>query len=97
MISGDDSRGITALEEYLSSHFHMKDLQNLCYFHWIEVSRSPHGLSLSQRKYLINLLTESSMLGSRPVDTPMDYVVRFEQNLLRIRIDIADSLESLST
>ena len=47
MIFGDDSHGITALEEYLSTHFHMKDLENLRYFLEIEVGHSLKGLSLS--------------------------------------------------
>jgi len=32
MIYGDDLHGIVALKEFLSTHFHMKDLGNLRYF-----------------------------------------------------------------
>ncbi|XP_043705425.1 uncharacterized mitochondrial protein AtMg00810-like [Telopea speciosissima] len=38
----------------------------------IEVIRNKKGLSLSQRKYVLNLLTETGMLGCKPVDTLMD-------------------------
>jgi len=37
VISGDASHGITALKEYLSTHFHMKDFGHLCYFLRTEV------------------------------------------------------------
>ena len=82
MISGDDSRGITILKQFLSTHFHMKNFDHLRYFLRIEVTR------LSQRKYLTNLLTKSVMLGSKPVATPMDLVAQFDQNL-------GDTLENL--
>ena len=43
------------------------------------------GLSLSTKPLCLNELTnlffESDMLGSQPVDTPMDLVVRFDRNL----------------
>ena len=46
-----------------------------------KVARSPKGLSPSQRKYLIDLLTKSGMLGFQPIDTPRDLVFRFDENL----------------
>jgi len=56
VITGDDHQGIIQLKAYLSSHFHMKDLSVLMYFLRIEIARSLKGLSLSQRKHLIDLL-----------------------------------------
>ncbi|GAV63635.1 hypothetical protein CFOL_v3_07153, partial [Cephalotus follicularis] len=38
----------------------------------IKVATSNKGISLSQRKYVIDLLEETGMLGSKPVDTSMD-------------------------
>ncbi|GAV83773.1 LOW QUALITY PROTEIN: hypothetical protein CFOL_v3_27218, partial [Cephalotus follicularis] len=38
----------------------------------IEVATSRKGIYLSQRKYVIDLLEETCMLGSKPIDTPMD-------------------------
>ena len=48
MISGDDSRGITTLKQYLSTHFHMKNFGHLRYFLRIDVTRSPQGSSVSK-------------------------------------------------
>ncbi|KAK4407283.1 hypothetical protein Sango_0309300 [Sesamum angolense] len=41
------------------------------YFLGIEIAHSKHGVSLSQREYACDLLQEASLLGTKPVDTPM--------------------------
>ena len=38
----------------------------------MEVARSKQGISVSQRKYALDLLNETGMCGCRPVETPMD-------------------------
>ena len=50
----------------------MKQLGDLKYFLGIEVARSKNGIFLSQRKYILNLLTETCMLGCKPAKTPME-------------------------
>lgn len=50
----------------------MKDLGHLKYFIGMEVTRSSFGISISQRKYVTDLLQETGMLGCKHVDTPMD-------------------------
>lgn len=72
LLSGDDSAGIVDLKRYLGQQFHTKDLGALRYFLGIEVARSSRGISLFQRKYVLDLLSETGFLGARPVDTPMD-------------------------
>lgn len=72
LLSGDDSAGIVDLKRYLGQQFHTKDLGALRYFLGIEVARSSRGISLFQRKYVLDLLSETGFLGARPVETPMD-------------------------
>ncbi|KAJ9550550.1 hypothetical protein OSB04_014595 [Centaurea solstitialis] len=71
IITGDDEVGITELKQFLQSQFQISDLGRLRYFLGIEVSRSPQGILLSQRKYVLDMLTECGLLGCKPVDTPM--------------------------
>ena len=80
MITGSDNEGIQLLKTHLSKHFHMKDLGLLRYFLGIEVARSKEGICLSQRKYVLDLLDETGMMGSRPVDTPMDSNIMFSKD-----------------
>ena len=41
------------------------------YFLGMEVAGSRKRISISQRKYILDLLTETSMLGCKPSDTPI--------------------------
>ena len=50
----------------------MKQLGDLKYFLGIEVARSKNGIFLSQRKYILDLLTKTDMLGCKPAKTPME-------------------------
>jgi hypothetical protein len=55
----------------LRTDFAVKDLGPLAYFLGIEVSRMSSGLLLSQHKYISDLLTQTNMLTSKGVATPM--------------------------
>ena len=72
IITGDDTLEISRLKKNLSKEFEVKDLGQLRYFLGIEIARSPKGIVLSQRKYVLDLLNETCMLGSRPVSNPID-------------------------
>jgi hypothetical protein len=72
IITGDDEREIIRLKENLSKKFEVKDLGQLRYFLGIEIARNPKGIVLSQRKYVLDLLNETGMLGCRPASTPID-------------------------
>ncbi|KAK4402930.1 Retrovirus-related Pol polyprotein from transposon RE2 [Sesamum angolense] len=72
LITGSDLVGIEEAKTYLQKHFVTKDLGRPRYFFGIEIAHSKHGISLSQRKYACDLLQEAVLLGTKPVDTPMD-------------------------
>ncbi|KAK8954800.1 hypothetical protein KSP39_PZI002048 [Platanthera zijinensis] len=72
ILTGDDSSGILQIKEVLRTTFEVKDLGPLKYFLGIEVARSKQGISLSQRKYTLDLLSDTGLLGCSPVSTPMD-------------------------
>jgi len=68
IVTRDDHQGVIQLKAYLSSYFHMKDIDFLRYFLGIEVVCSPKDLSLSHRKYLADLLEETGTLGSKSIE-----------------------------
>ena len=72
IITGDDIQGIKELKIFLQKKFNTKDLGSLKYFLGIEIARSTRGLVLSQRKYVLDLLYETGLLGCKSTDTPMD-------------------------
>ncbi|XP_042486921.1 uncharacterized mitochondrial protein AtMg00810-like [Macadamia integrifolia] len=57
-----------------------KGLRPTSLFFGIEVIRCKKGISLSQRKYVLYLLSNTGMLASKPIDIPMDPHQRFEVN-----------------
>ncbi|BBG94371.1 ABC-2 type transporter family protein [Prunus dulcis] len=71
IITGNDKQEISQLQDYLATEFEMKDLGGLKYFLGIEVARSQQGIFLSQRKYVLDLLTDIGMLDCKPADTPI--------------------------
>ncbi|XP_021897967.1 putative invertase inhibitor [Carica papaya] len=50
----------------------MKDLGTLRYFLELEIARNDTGITLCQRKYALDLLTETGYLGCKPSSTPME-------------------------
>ncbi|KAK8938354.1 hypothetical protein KSP39_PZI011478 [Platanthera zijinensis] len=50
----------------------MKDLGLLQYFLGIEIAYEAERIILSQRKYVLDLLTETRVLGCKPAATPID-------------------------
>jgi len=72
IITGSSLDVITKFKGYLSSCFYMKDLGILRYFLGIEVARSPAGIYLCQRKYAIDIITETGLLGVWPASHPLE-------------------------
>ncbi|RVW82270.1 Retrovirus-related Pol polyprotein from transposon RE1 [Vitis vinifera] len=72
VITGSDQNGIQNLKQHIFTHFQTKDLGKLKYFLRIEIAQSSSDVVLSQRKYALDILEETSMLDCKPVDTPME-------------------------
>ena len=72
IVSGNDSTAVTRFKTYLGSCFHMKDLGVLKYFLGLEVARHQSGIFLCQRKYALDIIADSGLLGSRPAVTPIE-------------------------
>ena len=72
VLTGDDLEEMERLKKKLATEFEIKDLGNLKFFLGIELARSKHGIFISQRKYVLDLLRETGMLGCKACDTPME-------------------------
>lgn len=66
IITGSTLALITTFKIYLIQCFHLKDLGISKYFLGIEVACSPSGIYLSQRKYVLDILKEIGLLGTKP-------------------------------
>jgi hypothetical protein len=71
IVIGDDAEEISKLQEQLTTKFEMKNLRGLKYFLGVEVTRSRQGIFLSQKKYVLDLLSEVGLLECKPADTPI--------------------------
>ena len=72
IITRDDVEDIQKLKRFLASEFEIKDLRHLRYFLRMEVARTRDGIAVSQRKYVLDLLKETGMMGCKPADTPIE-------------------------
>jgi hypothetical protein len=66
IVAGNNLKQIQELKTYLGNCFKLKDLGVLKYFLGIEVAHSAQGIFLSQRKYVLEILEETSFLGAKP-------------------------------
>ncbi|KAE8673438.1 Detected protein of unknown function [Hibiscus syriacus] len=72
VMRGDDTVELESLKNFLSNQFEVKDLGQLKYFLGMEVARSSKGIIISQRKYVLDILKETGLLGCKPMATPID-------------------------
>lgn len=71
LVTGNSKDDIRTILTLLADRFSVKDAEDLNYFLGIEAHRTPHGLHLSQRKYILDLLHKHDMINAKPVSTPM--------------------------
>ncbi|KAL0434903.1 UNVERIFIED_CONTAM: Retrovirus-related Pol polyprotein from transposon RE2, partial [Sesamum radiatum] len=62
---------ITSVKDYLHSLFTIKDLGIARYFLGLQIARSTAGLSLTQTKYIHDILTDTGLLSTKSVATPL--------------------------
>lgn len=72
ILAGDSLDEFTSIKQLLDVKFKIKDLSQLKFFVRLEVVHSALGLSLCQRKYCLELLSDSGLTGCKPARTPLD-------------------------
>ncbi|XP_031255632.1 uncharacterized protein LOC116113620 [Pistacia vera] len=76
LITGNDESSICTLREHLNKNFRIKDLGEPKYFLGIEIARSPAGISLSQRKYVLELVSDSGLSTCKPSIIPVEQNIK---------------------
>jgi histone deacetylase 1/2 len=71
ILTGNNDTTVQKFIQLLSHRFSLKDLGNLSYFLGVEVFPNDHGILLSQRRYIVDLLTRTKMMDAKPVHTPL--------------------------
>lgn len=66
LLTSSDAAGTRETKEYLSTHFVTKDMGKPWYFLDIEFAYTKEMMVLSQRKYVLDLLQETGLLGCKP-------------------------------
>ena len=91
ILTGDDIDELERLEKKVAKDFEIKDLGTLKYFLGMEFPRSKEGIFVNQRKYVLDMLGETGLLGCKVAKTPIKpnlklqgarpkYVKNIEQN-----------------
>ncbi|RVX07943.1 Retrovirus-related Pol polyprotein from transposon RE1 [Vitis vinifera] len=80
LLASDSIMEIERLKTFLDAKFTIKDLGPLKYFLGLEVARSKTGISLCQRKYILDILEDTSLTGSKPAVFPMVSTLKLSAN-----------------
>ncbi|KAI3743386.1 hypothetical protein L1987_61094 [Smallanthus sonchifolius] len=76
LVVGNNMATIQHTKSQLNDLFSIKDLGPLKYFLGIEVARTKDGMVLSQRKYTLDILQDSGLLGCKPSPFPMESTLK---------------------
>ena len=84
VIDGADLDEIGRVKLQLAASFDMKDLGDLHYFLGIEVIRTPEGILINQRHYLLGILFKFRMANFKSVSTPLDKTVKLRPDFGKV-------------
>lgn len=72
IIASSDNSVIPYLKTQLNYFFKIRDLGDLQYFMDLEIACFSEGISICQRKYVLELLSDTGFLGCKPSTIPME-------------------------
>lgn len=72
MLTRNNPACVNRLKKLLDDKFGIKDLGSLRYFLGLKVARTNEEISLNKRKYALEILKDTSFIGSKLVKFPME-------------------------
>lgn len=81
LIASNDVDAVNTFKLFLHNKFELKDLRTLKYFLGLEVARTEKGISLCQRKFTLELLSDTGLLASKPANVPMEQSTKFSSSI----------------
>lgn len=79
LLASSNTEIVAQFKDYLSHHFKFKDLGKPKYYLGLEITQNSLGISLCQRKYILDLLHDSGLTGCKTTSTLMDANAQFQQ------------------
>lgn len=79
---------INHIKLILDTKFSIEDLGNIKYFLGFEIAYSTQGIFICQQKYNINLLQTTKFLGAKPINTPMDIIIKITLKLIHLSLTL---------
>ncbi|XP_042954676.1 uncharacterized mitochondrial protein AtMg00810-like [Carya illinoinensis] len=80
LLASSDIDSIEIVKKSLSAEFKLKDLGLAKFFFSMEIARSKKGISLSQRKYALELISDSGLLAAKSALFPTDTHVKLSKD-----------------
>ncbi|KAK4386695.1 Retrovirus-related Pol polyprotein from transposon RE1 [Sesamum angolense] len=77
LITGSSQLQIDKVKHFLHSTFTIKDLGPAKYFLGLEIARSIEGLSVTQHKYIRDIILDTGLQNSKPATTPLPTGLKF--------------------
>ena len=77
LLTGNDEAAISATKVYLQTHFMIRDLKTPRYFLGIEFAYQSGKLALSRRKYALDILQETGLVGCKLATSPLEARPKF--------------------
>lgn len=70
LITGSSDHDITQVKRFLHEQFTIKDIGPAKSFLGVEIARSKAGIYINQRKYILDIIQQAGLTGSKPTATP---------------------------
>ena len=88
LLTGNNPAFVDSLKKLLDDRFGLKDLGSLRYFLGLDVARTDANISLTQRKYALEILKDMGFLGSKPIRFPMEQNLRLSKYKGKLLADL---------